>query len=88
MLRRWDFGSLVGPRKPHHSWKSYLQPPGAPSDPRQANELPGSYTCLRLQLQQMTPHVSSCLCVIANLGIGMETKHFWCVGEWEGLNGF
>lgn len=62
--------------------------PVAPSAPNQAKELPGSCTCLGLQLQQMTPHVPSCLCVIAYLGIGMETEHFRSVGEWEGLNGF
>lgn len=68
---------------------SFLEkPPVAPPALNQAPELPGSYTCLRLQLQKMTPHVSSCLCVIADLGVGMETKHFRRVGEWEGLNGF
>lgn len=78
----------MGLWKPPHSWKSYLYPPVVPSAPKQANELSGSYTCLRLQLQKMTPHVSSCLRIIANLGIGMEAEHFWCVGEWECLDGF
>jgi len=46
------------------------------------------FTCLRLQLQQVGPHVPSRLSVISNLSIGMKTKHFGCVGQWEGLNGF
>lgn len=46
------------------------------------------FTCLRLQLQQVGPHVPSRLSVISNLSIGMKTKHFRCVGQWEGLNGF
>lgn len=59
-----------------------------PAPTNQATELPGSSTCLRLQLQQVMPHVSSRLCVIAYLGIGVEPKHFGRVGKWEGLNGF
>lgn len=78
----------MGLWKSLHPLTSYLHPPGAPSAPNQANEVPGSHTGLRLQLQQMAPHVASCLCVVANLGIGMEAKHFWRVGEWKGLNGF
>lgn len=47
----------------------------------------GRLTCLGLQLQQVTPHVSSSLSVIANLSVGMKTKHFRCVGQREGLDG-
>lgn len=47
----------------------------------------GRLTCLGLQLQQVSPHVSSSLSVIADLGVGMKTEHFRCVGQREGLDG-
>ena len=48
----------------------------------------GDFTRLGLQLQQVSPHVSSRLSVISNLSIGVKTKHFRRVGQRKGLNGF
>lgn len=44
------------------------------------------YTCLRLEVYQVTPHVFSSLRVVSNLCIGMKTHHLWCVCQWQTLN--
>ena len=45
-----------------------------------------SLTCLRLQVDQIQPHVFGSLRVVTDLCIRVETKHFWCVCQRQRLN--
>lgn len=61
----------------------------SPAAPRALDAPPSRQTtCLRLQLQQVSPQVASGLRVIPDLGIGVEPEHLGCVGQWQGLDGF